>query len=214
MRGMTERAGARARDRISSFASISIDCTEETLAQAFNRWKKHGKGYYAGKKRTQWAQDGLNAVIRGIRIATTEDPHHQFCLENPAWSALRFDKDMKKYFGEGIVVKPCAYGERMSGKEYRFWMTPDALHEFRKIEVLPTDKERSRCEDCIAGRVHQQAACPQKGDKRPRENVPGQLQKATKNRIPPLLASVIGRALINGRTRSELREQLETGRVQ
>ena len=103
----------------------------------------------------------------------------------------------------------------MSGKEYRFWMTPDALHEFRKIEVLPSDKERSRCEDCIAGRVHQQAACPQfKGDKRPRENVPGQLQKATRNRIPPLLASVIGRALINGRTRSELREQLETGRVQ
>ena len=85
--------------------------------------------------------------------------------------------------------------------------------EFRKIEVLPTDKERSRCEDCIAGRVHQQAACPQKGDKRPRENVPGQLQKATKNRIPPLLASVIGRALINGRVRSELREQLASRRV-
>ena len=120
---------------------------------------------------------------------------------------------MKKHFGEGIVVKPCAYGERMSGKEYRFWMTPDALHEFRKIEVQADDAERSRCKDCIAGVPHQQAACPQKGGKRPWENVPGQLQKATRNRIPPLLASVIGRALISGRTRSELREQLETGRV-
>ena len=66
------------------------------------------------------------------------------------------------------------------------------------------------CEDCKAGRVHQQVACPQKGDKRPRESVPGQLQKATKNRIPPLLASVIGRALISGR---ELREQLASRRV-
>ena len=74
--GMAARAGVRARDRICSFASI--DCTEETLAQAFNRWKKHGKGYYAGKKRTQWAQDGLNEVIRGIRMETTRDPHHQF----------------------------------------------------------------------------------------------------------------------------------------
>ena len=140
-------------------------------------------------------------------METTRDLHHQFCLENPAWPALRFDKAMKKNFGEGIVVKPCAYGERMSGKEYRFWMTPDALHEFRKIEVLADDAERSRCKDCIAGVPHQQAACPQKGDKRPRENVPGQLQKATRNRIPPLLAAVIGRAPINGRTRSELREQ-------
>jgi hypothetical protein len=209
--GMAARAGVRAKDRICSFASI--DCTEETLAQAFNKWKKHGKGYYAGKKRTKWAQDGLNAVIRGINIATTEDPHHQFCLENPAWSALRFDKDMLKYFGEGIVVKPCAYGDRMSGKEYRFWMTPDALHEFRDIEVKADDAARSRCKECIAGEPHKQAACPQKGDERPRVSAPGLLQKAARNRIPPLLASVIGRALIKGRTRSELREQLETKRV-
>ena len=61
------------------------------------------------------------------------------------------------------------------------------------------------CVECKAGEKHLQAACPQKGDKRPRESVPGQLQKATKNRIPPLLASVIGRALISGRKRSELR---------
>jgi hypothetical protein len=50
----------------------------------------------------------------------------------------------------------------MSGKEYRFWMTPDALHEFRKIEVQADDsrdaKKHLRCLlmhlgqiDCIAG---------------------------------------------------------------
>ena len=92
-------------------------------------------------------------------------------------------------------------------------MTPDALHYFKGLQVLPDDKERSRCEDCIAGVKHQQAACPQKGGKRSRENVQGHLQKATKNRIPPLLASVIGRALISGRERSELREQLASRRV-
>ena len=69
------------------------------------------------------------------------------------------------------------------------------------------------CEDCKAGRVHRQVACPQKGDKRPRENIPGQLQKATKNRIPPALGAAIGRALVKGRERSEFLEQLATRRV-
>ena len=35
------------KDRIASFGSI--DCTEESLVQAFNKWKEHGAGYYAGK---------------------------------------------------------------------------------------------------------------------------------------------------------------------
>ena len=145
-------------------------------------------------------------MIRGVRAEKARDPHHQFCLENPAWSALRFDKKMKQFFGEGIVVQGCAYGERKTGKEYRFWMTPDTLHCFKDLQILPDDKARSKCDECKAGEKHRQAACPQKGDKRPRESVPGQLQKATKNRIPTLLASVIGRALIQGRERSELRE--------
>ena len=122
-------------------------------------------------------------------------------------------RDTKKFFGEGIVVKPCAYEERKTGKEYQFWMTPDTLHCFKDLQILPNDEKRSKCEDCIAGRKHQQAACPQKGDKRPRESGMGQLQKAMKNRIPSLLASVIGRALIQGRERSEFLEQLETRRV-
>ena len=152
-------------------------------------------------------------MIQGIRKEKERDHHHQFCLENPAWSALRFDKNMKKFFGEGIVVQGCAYGERQTGKEYRFWMSPEALFVFNQIQVLPEDKARSMCEDCKAGRVHQQVACPQKGDKRPRESVPGQLQKATKNRIPPGLGAAIGRALIKGRERSEFLEQLATRRV-
>ena len=48
----------------------SIDCTEESLAQAFNKWKEHGADFYAGKPRSVWAQlqGRLNAVIRGVRM--------------------------------------------------------------------------------------------------------------------------------------------------
>ena len=42
VRGMAEKAGARARDRLASFGSI--DCTEESLAQAFNKWRDRSAG--------------------------------------------------------------------------------------------------------------------------------------------------------------------------
>ena len=71
-RGMADKAGARAKDRIASFGSI--DCTEESLAQAFNRWRECGAGYYAGKPRSEWAQGGLDAVIRGVRLEKERDP--------------------------------------------------------------------------------------------------------------------------------------------
>ena len=74
-----------------------------------------------------------------------------------------------------------------------------------ELEILPDDP-RSKCEECNAGILHKQVACPQKGDKRKRESVPGELKKATKKRIPTLLAAVIGRALIRGRERSEVQE--------
>ena len=144
-------------------------------------------------------------MIRGIRLEREGDPHHQFVLENPAWSALQFNGEMIKYFGEGVVVQGCAYGGRKAGKGYRFWMTPDTLEKFKLLQVLP-DNFRSKCAECKAGKKHLQAVCPQKGDKRPQEGVPGELKKVTKNRIPALLAAVIGRALIRGRERSEVRE--------
>ena len=50
--------------------------------------------------------------------------------------------------------------------------------------------------------MHSQAACPQKGDNRDREGIPGETKKATKNKVLTLLAVVIGRAMIEGRRRS------------
>ena len=112
VRGMADKAGARAKDRTASFGSI--DWTKESLAQAFNKWRECGAGYYAGKPRSQWAQGGLDAVIRGIRLEKERDPHHQFVLENPAWSALRFDKQLKECFGESAGA-----GMRLWGQENR-----------------------------------------------------------------------------------------------
>ena len=143
-------------------------------------------------------------MIRGVRLEKERDPHHQFLLESPAWSALRFDGEMIKYFREGVVVQGCAYGGRKTGKGYRFWMSAETLEAFKELEILPDDP-RSKCEECKAGILHKQAACPQKGDKRKRESVPGELKKATKNRIPMLLAAVIGRAMIKGWEVSEVR---------
>ena len=55
--------------------------------------------------------------------------------------------------------------------------------------------------------MYSQAACPQKGDDRERLGILGELKKATKNRVPVLLAAVIGRAMIMGRQRSEERAE-------
>ena len=85
-------------------------------------------------------------------------------------------------------------------------MAAETLEVFLELQVLPTD-ERSHCKACKAGILHSHAACPQKGDSREREGIPGELKKATKNRVPVLLAAVIGRAMIMGRQRSEERAE-------
>ena len=66
VRGMADKSGAKAKDRLASFGSI--DCTEGSLAQAVSKWNECGAGCYAGKPRSEWAQGGLDAVIRGVRL--------------------------------------------------------------------------------------------------------------------------------------------------
>ena len=111
---------------------------------------------------------------------------------------------MIKFFGEGIVVKGCAYGGRTTGKEYRFWMSAETLEVFLERQTLLKD-EVSLCKECKANQKHRQAACPQKGDDRKRESIPGETKKATKNRIPRRLAALIGKCMIEGRRRMESR---------
>ena len=59
----------------------------------------------------------------------------------------------------------------------------NTLEAFLELQILPKDG-RSHCDACKTGRLHSQAACPQKGDNREREGVPGELKIATKNRVP------------------------------
>ena len=116
-------------------------------------------------------------------------------------------KNLMGQFNHAMFV---VYGGRKTGKGYRFWMTPETLEEFKLLQILPDDP-RSKCKECKKGEKHLQAVCPQKGDKRKRESVPGELKKSTKNRIPTLLAAVIGMAMIKGQERSEV-QALETRR--
>ena len=85
-------------------------------------------------------------------------------------------------------------------------MSAETLEVFLELQILP-DSDRSHCEACKANQKHSEAACPQKGDDRECESIPGETKKATKNRVPVLLAAVIGRAMIMGRQRSEERAE-------
>ena len=125
-------------------------------------------------------------------------------------SALRFVKELIKYFREGVAVQACAYGGRITGKEYRFGISAETLKAFLELQILPDSdrlSDRSHCEACKKNWKHIQAACPQKGDDRERESIPGGTKKATKNRVPTLLAAVICRATVVGRQRSEERAE-------
>ena len=65
-----------------------------------------------------------------------------------------------------------------SGCRRRLWKYSSV-----ELQILP-DSDRSHCEACKAGKRHSQAACPQKGDDREREGIPGETKKATKIRVP------------------------------
>ena len=51
------------------------------------------------------------------------------------------------YFGEGVVVQGYAYGGRLTGKEYRFWMAAETLEAFDELQILPADP-RFHCKAC------------------------------------------------------------------
>ena len=83
VRGMAGRAGARMKDKLASFGSI--DCTEKSLAQAFNKWK----GYYAGKEMSEcMGSEGTECSDLGGQAGEGEGPSPPIRLESPAWSAL------------------------------------------------------------------------------------------------------------------------------
>ena len=107
---------------------------------------------------------------------------------------MRLHRDMQRELGQGIVVPACPYG-RKSGKTYRLWMSEETQRHFTPI--APAGKD-SWCEDCKAGRLHQQAQCPQKGDTRGRIKEKGHTGKSARLRMPPRLAKELAKAMQKG----------------
>ena len=185
--------GIRKGELVAVWASPS--CIEETKAQRMNKNKEHGKGVWAGKKRSKAGQAALDAIRTGIQQAVARDPNLQYCIENPAETAIKTDKKWMKAFGEGRVIPACPYGKKHD-KKYHMWMSARTSEEFDKVEIQPRD-EASWCEDCKAGRrKHSQAQCPQRGDTRGTVSEEGMNKKAAKNRIPKRLAAIIGECMI------------------
>ena len=85
-----------------------------------------------------------------------------------------------------MIIPGRVYG-RKSGKKYAVWMSPEAAALYKKTLIAPTDPQ-SQCSTCKQNQVHEQAACPQKGDPRRSVREAGQTVKAAANRVPPAMA--------------------------
>ena len=150
----------------------------------------------AGKDTTPETEKGRDAVLTAMEEALKANPAIQFAGENPGFSTLRDDKRIKAMMGEGIVVSGCAYG-RKNMKPYRIWLTPGAAKHFKPVH--PASSE-SLCPACKGETDrHEQAACPRRGDSRPREKEKGCSVQASKNRVPPKLAAAVAEAMLKAR---------------
>ena len=128
------------------------------------------------QKATKWK----GGIVRGMADRAGTRTKDTLC----SFGSMRFDKQLKKYFGEGVVVQGCAYGGRQTGKAYRFWMAAKTLEAFQELQTgILSNDIRSHCSVCKAGGLRTQTACPQKGANMEREGVLGELKKVTKNRV-------------------------------
>ena len=188
--GLVRWAARRSRTTEQEQAAVwaSPSCTEESTCQGLNKGKSWGKGKAAGKRRSKDAVESMTAVIDGLQQARERNPRFQYVLENVAAAAQ--NQAIVRALGEALIIPECVYG-RKSGKKYAVWMSPEAEALYRQTRIAPTDP-RSRCETCKHNLVHEQAACPQKGDTRSRVREPGQTTKAAANRVPPDMAEHLG----------------------
>ena len=166
----------------------SPSCTEESTCQGFNKGKPWGKGKAAGKRRNRDAVESMNAVLDGILRARQRNPNFQYVLEKVA--AAAHNQTIVRALGEAVIIPGCVYG-RKSGKKYAVWMSPETVNLYHHTRILPTDPA-SRCNTCKQNLVHEQAACPQKGDTRGRVREEGHTARAAANRVPPAMAEHLG----------------------
>ena len=170
----------------------SPSCVEGSGAQSMNKGKEGGAGPYAGMTFSTVHDDGVNALLEGITKARQADPTVQYCIEQPATSAMKDMPEVIRTLGEGVKVYGCAWGERKSLKPYRLWLSPATAEIFQPIHPA---SPLSRCEECKAGVVHTQAMMPAEGSTQERVRLPGMTVGAARNRVPPRLAEHVGLAM-------------------
>jgi hypothetical protein len=190
--------GAKKGELAAIWASPS--CVEFSVAQSQNKGRGVGAGPYAGATISEEEMNGIRAVLDAIRKARAADPTIQYCVENPALSAMADLPEIKETLGEPITVSACAWGERKSGKKYLLWLSPETRSLFHPID--PASAE-SRCEDCKQGRKHSQAYQPKAGSGQARVNIPGKTVNAARNRVPPHLAAHVGLMMRTARLEME-----------
>ena len=175
---------------------MSPDCTEETVAQAINKGKKGGAGFYAGMKRSDEAQAALETLIEGTWLACQQDPKIQVCLENPAVTALSLEPMITDKWGKGEVVMGCAYGAPTK-KPYRLWLTTRTRNLLKKKVIHPASP-RSECLACksVPRLKHSMTVLPGKTDKTPRTSKNGVYVRAARNMVPANLAKQVGQCML------------------
>jgi hypothetical protein len=114
-----QRGGGRQGELAAIWGSPSCVHVEGSGAQATNKGKEGGAGPHAGKPFWAVHDDGVNAVLEGIIIkhlakARQADPTVQYCVEQPASSAMKDMPEVERALGEGVKVFGCAWGERES----------------------------------------------------------------------------------------------------
>ena len=175
---------------------VSPDCTEETVANAINKGKPWAKGFYAGKKRSQEAQEALDTIVEGLSKAIAANPRLQICLENPAVTALSRERSITDRWGTGELVHGCAYGAPTK-KTYRLWMTPATRERFTRVRVRPESKQ-SMCAACKANpkKKHARTVLPALGTDTPRTCITGFTVQAARNMVPEAMAKQVGRCML------------------
>jgi hypothetical protein len=186
---VARRAAVRQEDIIGIWASPS--CKEHSTANALGTNAGTGKGKYAGLQLSELELKGMHAVAKGIKQWHEGNPktRHYF-VENVAWGSMREDEIVNELLGAGKTLDGCAYGLKHQ-KPYRYWTSiPPAIWTPKSANGV--------CAACSSRpkRKHEQALCPEKGDKRSRPYIPGYTTKAAANRVPPALGKEVAAAFI------------------
>lgn len=184
------RGGGRQGELAAIWASPS--CKEGSVAQGLNKGKQGGAGPHAGKQLTTVHTAGVKAVLEAITKARARDPAVQYCVEQPATSAMKDMPEVRATLGEGIVVSGCAWGERKSKKPYRLWLSPETAEIFQPIHPASA---QSQCRACKLGERHAEAMVPARGSDQKRVKLDGMTNDAARNRVPPRMAEHVGLAM-------------------